>query len=141
MESCETSFRTLSPDGIRRCIMAKILVTLMEDKGWDSRIDGRFGRASFFGIIDEEGGLHIRPNPYGQAAHGAGTGAAGYVAQEKVTDLITTQVGPKAWEALSAIGVNLWSAPEGSSVREVYGKWQKSELPRQQGAQGGRNHW
>jgi predicted Fe-Mo cluster-binding NifX family protein len=84
----------------------KIAVTARGDNA-SSEVDPRFGRASWFVIVDSASGdAHAIDNTRGiDAAHGAGIRAAELVAGEDVGVVITGNCGPNAFRTLSAAGI------------------------------------
>ncbi|NPA95609.1 MAG: dinitrogenase iron-molybdenum cofactor biosynthesis protein [Thermodesulfobacteria bacterium] len=87
----------------------------------DSQVDPRFGRTSYFLVVDpdEKKILEVIDNRAAQeAAHGAGINAATSVAQADVDVVLTGRVGPKAYAVLRAAGIKVVSEVEGT-VEEV----------------------
>jgi predicted Fe-Mo cluster-binding NifX family protein len=64
-----------------------------------------------------------------EAAHGAGIGAAQMIASEGVKALLTGSVGPNAYSALSAAGIEVYTGVSGT-VKEAVEKLVKGELTR-----------
>ncbi len=88
----------------------------------DSQIDPRFGRTSYFLIIDGDNNqiLEVIDNRAAQeAAHGAGINAAASVAQADVDVVLTGRVGPKAYAVLRAAGIKVVSEVEGTVEEAV----------------------
>ena len=82
----------------------KICVTATANS-LDAQIDPRFGRCSYFVIVDSETmQFEAVPNMAAAASGGAGIQAAQTIAKEGVKLLITGNVGPKAFQALAAAG-------------------------------------
>ncbi len=110
----------------------RIAVTVMEPGGTGARIDPRVGRAHAFLIIDPDSGAVVSEieNAAAGAAHGAGTGAAALLSREGVSDVISGRFGPKAYQALEAFGIGMWTAPEGVTAAEALARLAKGELPR-----------
>ena len=74
----------------------------------DSMVDPRFGRASWFLIVETDSNTLIEAidNTAGkEAAHGAGISAAAQVADKGVKALLTGRVGPKALPILEKAAV------------------------------------
>jgi predicted Fe-Mo cluster-binding NifX family protein len=105
-------------------------------KGLDSQVDPRFGRASYFIVVDSDTGEIseiIDNRPAQEAAHGAGINAASRVAGAGVQVVLTGRVGPKAYSVLAAGGVKIVSG-NGGTVSEALqnflsGKTQPSSGP------------
>ncbi len=99
--------------------MPKIVAITVEKKGGlDVPLDGRFGRAPFFLIVDFNSKEIVGEikNLSSEAAHGAGTGSAAVMAQNSVDSVISGRYGPKAYQALEQLGIQMWVAPEGISA-------------------------
>ena len=105
----------------------KIAITA-QGKDLDAKVDPRFGRTENFIIIDTETmkfdavaneGLH--------AAHGAGTQAALLMSKYNVEALITGNVGPNAFQTLTAAGIKMFKV-NGGTVAEAIEKFKNNEL-------------
>jgi len=109
-----------------------IAVSVEEPGGLDSLVDPRFGRAGGFVLIDPDTGQVARTleNEAASAGHGAGTGAAGLMARNGVAQVVSGRFGPKAYEALNGLGVEMWISPEGLTVAQVVRKLLDGELER-----------
>ena len=84
--------------------MSKIAIT-SEGPALDDLVDPRFGRAAGFVVVDLES-METRYIDNGQTqvmAQGAGIQAAELVARAGVSCVLTGFVGPKAFQALSAV--------------------------------------
>lgn len=97
----------------------KIAIT-SSGEALESRVDPRFGRAAKFIILDTETGeFQARDNIQNlNAAQGAGIQAAETVFQLGVESVITGHCGPKAFHALSAAGIKVFTGAQGT-VGEV----------------------
>jgi len=93
----------------------KIAVTTSE-KDLTSPVDERFGRAGGFIVFDTETGSHefIDNRQNMDAAQGAGIQSAKTVIDTGATVLITGNVGPKAYAALAAGGVEIYLKNSGT---------------------------
>jgi len=102
-------------------------------------VDPRFGRAAGFVIVDlETGASQYLDNGRGQMlGHGAGIQAAETIARAGAQVLLTGTVGPKAWQALSAAGINIVQQMEGLTVGQAIEQFKKLR-GRTDLAQGGR---
>ena len=99
-------------------------------KDLDSSIDPRFGRASYFVIVDAESGnvVNVIDNLAAQdAAQGAGINAATLVAGSGAQAVLTGQVGPKAFEVLQASGIRIISNVSGK-VGEAIEQYRKGAI-------------
>ena len=103
----------------------KICVTATANS-LDAQIDPRFGRCSYFIIVDSETlQFEAVSNMAAGASGGAGIQAAQTVANKSVKLLIAGNVGPKAFQALSAAGIEVATGAFGS-VREAVEKYKKA---------------
>jgi predicted Fe-Mo cluster-binding NifX family protein len=85
----------------------------------DAEIDSKFGRASYFLIVDPKTlEFEARANPYSEAGHGAGIQSAQWVAGQAVSAVLTGQVGPNAQRVLESAGIRIIST-EKCTVREA----------------------
>ena len=94
----------------------------------DAPVDPRFGRCQYFLIVDSETmQFEAIPNMASGAMGGAGIQAAQIIAGKGVKALITGNVGPNAFQALSAAGIQIITGAYGT-VREAVEKYKKGEL-------------
>ena len=105
----------------------KICVTAVSGS-LEAQIDPRFGRCPYFVIVDSETmEFEAVPNIASGSMSGAGIQAAQTVASRGVKVLITGNVGPNAFQALSAAGIRVVTGAFGN-VREVIEKYKSGEL-------------
>ena len=94
----------------------------------DAQLDPRFGRCPYFVIVDSESmQFEAIPNMASGATGGAGIQAAQIIANNGVKVVITGNVGPNAFQALSAAGIKIVTGVFGT-VREAVEKYKKGEL-------------
>ena len=114
-----------------------------EGPGLDDRVDPRFGRAAGFLIVDpdsmateyvDNGGSQVM-------AQGAGIQAAETVSRAGATVVLTGYVGPKAFQALAAAGIQVGQNLERMTAGEALERYRsgKVETARQPNRQ--RGHW
>lgn len=92
-----------------------------EGPGLDSMVDPRFGRAAGFVLVDSET-LDNRYLDNGSSqvlAQGAGIETAQRVADAGADVVLSGYVGPKAFEALKAAGIQICQNLDGRTVREA----------------------
>lgn len=94
----------------------------------DAAVDPRFGRCPYFVIVDTETmQSEVVPNESGNMAHGAGIQAAQTVVGQGVQVVLTGNIGPNAYQALSAAGIKIVTGVTGT-VREAIMRYEKGEL-------------
>jgi len=107
----------------------KICVSATADN-LEAQIDPRFGRCLYLIVVDSETmQFEAIPNLAAGATGGAGIQAAQTIADKGVKVVITGNVGPNAFGALSAAGIEILTGASGT-VREVVEKFKKGELKR-----------
>jgi predicted Fe-Mo cluster-binding NifX family protein len=105
----------------------KICVTATADS-LDAQIDPRFGRCAYLIIVDSETmQFEAVPNSAAGATGGAGIQAAQTIANKGVELLITGNVGPNAFGALSAAGIEIFTGASGT-VKEAVEKFKRGEF-------------
>jgi predicted Fe-Mo cluster-binding NifX family protein len=109
--------------------MNSIAVT-SEGPSLDDLVDPRFGRAAGFVVVDlETMQTHYIDNGQSQVlAQGAGIQAAALVAQAGVSCLLTGYVGPKAFKALSAVGIKVGQNLEGLTVGDAVERYRNGQV-------------
>jgi predicted Fe-Mo cluster-binding NifX family protein len=110
-------------------VMVKIAVSC-EEPGLDSQVDPRFGRAAGFCIVDPDT-LEFKfvDNGSSQAmAQGAGIQAAETVCRSGANVVLTGSVGPKAFRALSAAGIQVGQNLDNLTVRQAIAKFKAGEV-------------
>lgn len=97
----------------------KLCVT-SSGKGLDDSMDPRFGRCQYF-IIADTGSAQFEAiqNPAASAGGGAGTKAAQLVANKGVEVVLTGNVGPNAYNTLTAAGIKIVVGLTGITVRQA----------------------
>lgn len=91
----------------------------------DAPVDPRFGRCAYFLIVDSETmQFEAVPNMASGVVGGAGIQAAQTIANKGAEVLITRNVGPNAFQVLSAAGIKIVTGAYGT-VREVVEKYKK----------------
>jgi len=94
----------------------------------DAQLDPRFGRCAYLVIVDSETlQFEAVPNLASGATGGAGIQAAQTIANKGVKVLVTGNVGPNAFQALSAAGIDIITGASGT-VKEAVEKFRKGEL-------------
>jgi predicted Fe-Mo cluster-binding NifX family protein len=108
---------------VKICVSAKA-------NNLEAQLDPRFGRCLYLVIVDAETmRFEAISNVASAATGGAGIQAAQTISNKNVKAVITGNVGPNAFGALSAAGVEIVTGAAGT-VREVIEKFKKSEFHR-----------
>lgn len=106
-----------------------------QGEGLAAKLDPRFGRARMFVIYDDDTSeaSSIDNAQNLNAAQGAGIQAAQTVSRSGAKILITGHCGPKAFSALTAAGIKIYTAPE-INVSEAIELYKKGSLTEASGA-------
>lgn len=123
----------------------KIAITAT-DKNLNASVDPRFGRCKYFLIIDSETkAFESINNQAMQAQGGAGIKAAQAMVNHGVDAVVTGNIGPNAFDTLSAAHIRVFTNASGT-VEQALQQWSKGALSETQkstvgshaGMQGGR---
>ncbi|MHA1713368.1 MAG: NifB/NifX family molybdenum-iron cluster-binding protein [Candidatus Ranarchaeia archaeon] len=96
----------------------------------NASVDQRFGRCPFFIIVDPKTmEPQIVKNSAVNATSGSGIQAAQLLSDANVEAVLTGNIGPKAFQALSAAGIKVYTNVTGT-VKEALKKIEKGELGR-----------
>jgi len=94
----------------------------------DSQIDPRFGRCTYFIIVNtDDMSFEAFDNEGIALGGGAGIQSSQFVASKGVGAIITGNVGPNAVQTLSAAGLEIFLGQTGS-VREAVEKYRKGDI-------------
>jgi len=94
----------------------------------DAQVDSRFGRCPYFVIVDSETmQFEAVPNTSQSAPHGAGIQSAQIIADKGVKAVLTGNVGPNAYQSLSAAGIQIVTGATGT-VRKAITRYKKGDL-------------
>lgn len=105
----------------------KICVSASSDS-LDANVDSRFGRCPYFVVVDSETmEFDVVVNDSGDASHGAGIQAAQTVVNRGVEVVITGNVGPNAFNVLSASGVKVVTGASGN-IKDAVEKYKNGQL-------------
>ncbi len=120
----------------------KVAICVTENKGLDSLVDSRFGRTGGFLLCHTENEeIEYLPNQQNlNASQGAGIQAAQNVVGAKVQGVATGFCGPKAFQVLSAAGVQVFQDCKGT-VREVLQDLREGKLTSSQTSNKSQGHW
>jgi predicted Fe-Mo cluster-binding NifX family protein len=105
----------------------KICVTAVADR-LDAQVDPRFGRSQYFVIVDPATmEFEAMPNAALNAPGGAGIQAAQAMVNEGVDVVISGNMGPNAFQVLSAAGVKIATGAYGT-VKDAIELYQAGKL-------------
>jgi len=94
----------------------------------DAAVDPRFGRCPYFLIVDTETMQYEAvPNTSQYAPSGAGIQSAQTIASKGAKVVLTGSVGPNAYQALSAAGIQIITGVFGT-VREAVERFKSGQL-------------
>jgi len=94
----------------------------------DAPLDPRFGRCLYLIVVDPETmQFEAIPNMAAGSTGGAGIQAAQTIVSKGVKVVITGNVGPKAFGALSVAGIEIMTGASGT-VKEVIEDFKKGQL-------------
>lgn len=100
----------------------------------DCQLDPRFGRCQYFLIIDPDtSDVEVMPNDIASASSGAGIQAAQVITNKGINSLITGNIGPNAFQILSAAGIKTITGATGT-VRHVLEQYKNGSLQTATGA-------
>ena len=93
-----------------------------------ANVDQRFGRCKYFLIVDAESmEFEVLSNENAMASGGAGIQTAQTIANKGVEVIVTGNVGPNAFQTLSAAGIKVFTGASGT-IKEAVEKYKKGEL-------------
>ena len=110
---------------MRKDVNVKICITTT-GKDLDAQVDPVFGRARYFLVVDSET-LETEVVENVPGAHGAGVQAAQTMVSKGVQVLLTGNVGPNAFQGLTAAGIQIHIGAKGT-VREAIAAYKADTL-------------
>lgn len=106
----------------------KLAIMASDNKGLQSKVAQRFGRAPYLVIVNvETEKSKVKKNQAAAESSGAGIVAAQTVLDENVEAVIGGNFGPKAFDSLKAGQIKLYSV-SGVTVEEALVKFKQGEL-------------
>jgi predicted Fe-Mo cluster-binding NifX family protein len=107
-------------------------------KDLNSQVDVRFGRCPYFIIVETKGkeikSSKAMENTATSQAGGAGISAAELVGNQKVDAVITGNLGPRAFDVLSQLDIDIYQAS--GTVKEAVKQLIEGKLTKIQGPTG-----
>ena len=105
-----------------------IICVTAKGQDLDAQVDPRFGRCdNFLFINSDDMSFEVMNNAQAQAFGGAGIQSAQVVAEKNVSAVLTGNVGPNAFRALSAANIKVVTGTSGT-VREAVEAYKKGLL-------------
>jgi len=80
----------------------------------DAQVDSVFGRARYFLLVDPET-LEVEAVENVPGAHGAGVQASQIMVDKSVGTVLTGNVGPNAFQGLTAAGIKIYLGAKGTA--------------------------
>ena len=118
---------------VKENLKMKICIT-SDGNTLDSKVDPRFGRCQSFIFFDTDTGkFEAQENVSAQFQGGAGIQSGQFVVSKGVKAVLTGNIGPNAYQVLSAAGITVFTGVSGT-VKEVLdgyknGKYKASVAP------------
>lgn len=101
----------------------------LEENSYESQVDRRFGRASFFILIDTENNdYEIIENEAKDEATGAGLKVVKNLMSLGVDEIIAGEIGPKAAVLIEEFDIPTYKLGELKSVAEVLKNYKENKL-------------
>jgi len=111
----------------------KVAITAKKNN-LESEIDPRFGRCSYFLIIDLDSmNFESISNKSAMTSGGAGIQAAQTISKTGVKVLLTGNIGPNAFQTLSAAGIKVFTGAYGN-IKDALNKFKNGELKQSEDA-------
>ncbi len=101
-------------------------------EGMHVLLDDRSRRAEALLVAQRETGEAVKTidNASASASHGARTGAADALKSAGLNAVLSGRFGPKAYDALRALGIEAWVAPPGITAEEALSMFRNGDLER-----------
>lgn len=91
----------------------------VKDNSKNPEIDERFGRSNMFCIASNSGEIKVISNSAKDQTSGAGGQAVKLLSDENVDIIISPHVGPKAIDAIKALGIKVYKVGEAKTVNDA----------------------
>jgi len=112
---------------LKEVIIMKICVTA-QGKTLDDQVDPRFGRCQFFIVVDTDTlDFEAIENQSAQFSGGAGIQSGQLMASKGVKAVLTGNVGPNAFQTLTAGGIKIYTGLSGK-IRDAVEKYKGGSL-------------
>jgi predicted Fe-Mo cluster-binding NifX family protein len=95
----------------------------------NARVDDRFGRCPWFLVVDTDSlEFDALENRHAKEGMGAGMAAAKDLIDAHVDAVISGQVGPKAYEVLKTLNIDIFLVAGDITVKDALEKLERGEL-------------
>jgi len=102
--------------------------------GLNGALDPRFGRCTYFTMVDTESmASSDAPNPALSASGGAGVQAAQFATLQGCQAVVSGDFGPNAFDALAAAGIEMYKYGDCSTIQEVVQRYKNGQLEKVSG--------
>jgi predicted Fe-Mo cluster-binding NifX family protein len=110
--------------------MSQKIAISSEGPSLDDMLDSRFGRAAGFVVVDPDTmeSTYLNNASAQMRGQGAGIQAAEMVAGSGAKLVLTGYVGPKAFQALQAAGIQVGQELQGLTVRQALERYQAGQV-------------
>jgi len=107
-----------------------IAITIQELEGLESRTDPQFACARAFIIVESKEKRIVTQFSNKAVAEPVSTGAgiADMIMKDEVDIVISGRYGPAGYDALESSGVEMWLAPEGTTVKNALDQFNAGTL-------------
>lgn len=100
----------------------------VKDKGENPQIDERFGRASIFCLINEEGKWRFIDSDSNSSPSGAGVKTVQMLANEGLSVVISPEVGPKAMDVIEKLDIKVFNTGSAGTLKEALTLYNEHKL-------------
>ncbi|HIP57423.1 MAG TPA: hypothetical protein EYH02_05090 [Ignisphaera aggregans] len=101
--------------------VVRVVASVEEDRGLDSPIAMRFGRAPYLAVVDVSAGyvtnLNIVSNAYASEERGVGVGIARWIVMIGASIVLGPHIGPNAMTILQQAGIRFIPVQPGTPLR------------------------
>lgn len=116
----------------------KLVIPAVAEGNMETEVHENFGRATYFAFVDTDTeNIEFVENTAAKKSSGAGVGAAQLCADNGADIVTAYHFGPKAYQALSAAGIEVLDLNEQKLIKEVYSDYQAGKLAEAQAGSGG----
>ena len=116
----------------------KLVIPAAAEGNMETEIHDNFGRATYFAFIDtDKDQVEFIENTAAKKSSGAGVGAAQLCADNGADIVAAYHFGPKAYQALSAAGIEVLDLTDQKLIQDAYHDYQAGKLAEAKAGPGG----